>query len=51
MTAVVSLRKVAKSYVRGRQQVEILHSVDLQVARELHLDKSQLVTEPQRRAA
>jgi len=32
MTAVVSLRNVAKSYVRGKQQVEVLHGVDLEIA-------------------
>jgi putative ABC transport system ATP-binding protein len=31
MTAVVSLRNVAKSYVRGKQQVEVLHGVDLEI--------------------
>jgi len=31
MTAVVSLRNVAKSYVRGKQQVEVLHGVDLDI--------------------
>ncbi len=33
MTAVVSLRNVAKSYLRGKQQVEVLHGVDLDIAR------------------
>ena len=32
MTAVVSLRNVAKSYLRGKQQVEVLHGVDLDIA-------------------
>jgi putative ABC transport system ATP-binding protein len=32
MTAVVSLSNVAKSYERGRQKVEVLHGVDLQIA-------------------
>jgi putative ABC transport system ATP-binding protein len=32
MTAVVSLRNVAKSYLRGKQQVEVLHGLDLDVA-------------------
>ena len=32
MTAVVSLRNVAKSYLRGKQQVEVLHGVDLEIA-------------------
>ena len=31
MTALVSLRNVAKSYVRGKQQVEVLHGVDLEI--------------------
>jgi putative ABC transport system ATP-binding protein len=33
MTAVVSLRNVAKSYLRGKQQVEVLHGVNLDIAR------------------
>ena len=33
MTPVVSLRNVAKSYLRGKQQVEVLHGVDLDIAR------------------
>jgi putative ABC transport system ATP-binding protein len=33
MTAVVSLRNVAKSYLRGKQQVEVLHGVNLEIAR------------------
>jgi putative ABC transport system ATP-binding protein len=32
MTAVVSLRNVTKSYVRGKQKVEVLHGVDLEIA-------------------
>jgi putative ABC transport system ATP-binding protein len=32
MTAVVSLSQVAKSYVRGKQKVEVLHGVDLQIS-------------------
>jgi putative ABC transport system ATP-binding protein len=32
MTAVVSLSNVTKSYVRGKQKVEVLHGVDLQIA-------------------
>ena len=31
MTAVVSLRNVAKSYLRGKQQVEVLHGVNLDI--------------------
>jgi putative ABC transport system ATP-binding protein len=31
MTALVSLRNVTKSYVRGKQTVEVLHGVDLQI--------------------
>jgi len=31
MTAVVSLSKVTKSYVRGKQKVDVLHGVDLQI--------------------
>jgi putative ABC transport system ATP-binding protein len=31
MTALVSLRNVTKSYVRGKQAVEVLHGVDLQI--------------------
>ena len=32
MTPVVSLRNVAKSYLRGKQQVEVLHGVNLDIA-------------------
>ena len=32
MTALVSLRNVTKSYVRGKQKVEVLHGVDLEIA-------------------
>ena len=31
MTPIVSLHRVAKSYVRGKQKVEVLHGVDLQI--------------------
>jgi putative ABC transport system ATP-binding protein len=31
MTALVSLRNVAKTYVRGKQKVEVLHGVDLDI--------------------
>jgi len=31
MTPIVSLRGVTKSYVRGKQKVEVLHGVDLQI--------------------
>ena len=31
MTAIVSLRNVKKSYVRGKQKVEVLHGVDLDI--------------------
>jgi putative ABC transport system ATP-binding protein len=31
MTAIVTLRGVAKSYVRGKQKVEVLHGVDLDI--------------------
>jgi putative ABC transport system ATP-binding protein len=31
MTAIVTLRGVAKSYVRGKQKVEVLHGVDLEI--------------------
>jgi len=31
MTALVSLRRVTKSYVRGKQKVEVLHGVDLEI--------------------
>jgi putative ABC transport system ATP-binding protein len=31
MTAIVSLRNVKKSYVRGKQKVEVLHGVDLEI--------------------
>jgi putative ABC transport system ATP-binding protein len=31
MTALVTLRNVTKSYVRGKQKVEVLHGVDLQI--------------------
>jgi putative ABC transport system ATP-binding protein len=31
MTALVTLRNVAKSYVRGKQKVEVLHSIDLTI--------------------
>jgi putative ABC transport system ATP-binding protein len=33
MDALVSLRNVTKSYTRGKQKVEVLHGVDLQIAR------------------
>jgi putative ABC transport system ATP-binding protein len=32
MSALVSIRKVVKGYVRGKQRVEVLHSLDLDVA-------------------
>jgi putative ABC transport system ATP-binding protein len=32
MSAVVSLSQVTKSYVRGKQKVEVLHGVDLQIS-------------------
>jgi putative ABC transport system ATP-binding protein len=32
MTALVTLRNVAKSYIRGKQAVEVLHGVDLEIA-------------------
>lgn len=31
MTALVTLRNVAKSYIRGKQKVEVLHGVDLSI--------------------
>jgi putative ABC transport system ATP-binding protein len=31
MTAIVSLRDVKKSYIRGKQKVEVLHGVDLEI--------------------
>ncbi len=31
MTALVTLRNVTKSYVRGKQKVEVLHGVDLTI--------------------
>jgi len=31
MTALVTLRNVTKSYVRGKQKVEVLHGVDLEI--------------------
>jgi putative ABC transport system ATP-binding protein len=31
MTAIVSLRNVKKSYTRGKQKVEVLHGVDLEI--------------------
>jgi putative ABC transport system ATP-binding protein len=31
MTALVTLRNVAKSYVRGKQKVEVLHGIDLTI--------------------
>ena len=31
MTALVTLRNVTKSYVRGKQKVEVLHGVDLNI--------------------
>jgi putative ABC transport system ATP-binding protein len=31
MTAIVSLRNVKKSYLRGKQKVEVLHGVDLEI--------------------
>jgi putative ABC transport system ATP-binding protein len=33
MTALVTLRNVTKSYVRGKQKVEVLHGVDLAIER------------------
>ena len=33
MDALVSLRNVTKSYTRGKQKVEVLHGVDLNIAR------------------
>jgi putative ABC transport system ATP-binding protein len=33
MTALVSIQQVVKGYVRGRQRVEVLHSIDLTVAK------------------
>ena len=32
MTAMVSLKNVVKTYTRGKQMVEVLHHLDLQVA-------------------
>jgi putative ABC transport system ATP-binding protein len=32
MTALVQLRNVSKSYTRGKQQVEVLHGIDLEIA-------------------
>jgi putative ABC transport system ATP-binding protein len=32
MSALVSIKNVVKAYVRGRQRVEVLHSLDLEVA-------------------
>ncbi|HEU4484529.1 MAG TPA: ABC transporter ATP-binding protein [Povalibacter sp.] len=32
MTALVTLRNVTKSYIRGKQKVEVLHGVDLEIA-------------------
>jgi putative ABC transport system ATP-binding protein len=32
MSALVSIKNVVKTYVRGRQRVEVLHSLDLEVA-------------------
>jgi len=32
MSALVSIRKVVKGYVRGKQRVEVLHALDLEVA-------------------
>lgn len=31
MTAIVTLRNVTKSYIRGKQKVEVLHGVDLEI--------------------
>ena len=31
MSALVSLRRVTKSYVRGKQKVEVLHGIDLDI--------------------
>jgi putative ABC transport system ATP-binding protein len=31
MTTIISLRSVAKRYIRGKQQIEVLHSLDLDV--------------------
>src|SRR5512134_105041 len=33
MTALVSIRQVVKGYVRGKQRVEVLHALDLDVAK------------------
>ena len=33
MTALVSIKQVVKGYVRGKQRVEVLHSIDLTVER------------------
>ncbi|HEY0684145.1 MAG TPA: ABC transporter ATP-binding protein [Steroidobacter sp.] len=33
MTALVTLRNVTKSYIRGKQKVEVLHGVDLSIER------------------
>ena len=33
MAAVVSLQNVVKSYTRGRQRVEVLHPLNLEVAK------------------
>ncbi len=32
MTALVEIRKLSKTYVRGKQKVEVLHGVDLDIA-------------------
>ncbi|GLU33454.1 ABC transporter ATP-binding protein [Trinickia caryophylli] len=32
MSAIVSLRKVVKTYTRGKQSVEVLHNLDLEIA-------------------
>ena len=31
MSSLVSLRNVTKSYIRGKQKVEVLHGVDLEI--------------------
>ena len=33
MTALVSIKQVVKGYTRGKQRVEVLHSIDLTVER------------------
>ena len=32
MSALISIEKVVKGYVRGKQRVEVLHALDLEVA-------------------